>query len=67
MNVRRKRLSFQNPFRLTSDASENWDGWYVDDIRLMGFSGGIVGIAGNNNVPFYKLEQISRIPLIRLP
>ncbi len=51
--------AFKIRFRLTSDASENWDGWYVDDIRIMGYTGGIVGVQGNNsNIPFvYKLEQ----------
>lgn len=51
--------AFKFRFRLTSDGSEQWDGWYVDDIRLMGFTGGIVGISGSNqNNPYkYSLGQ----------
>jgi carboxypeptidase T len=51
--------AFKLRFRLTSDGSEQWDGWYIDDIRLMGYTGGIVGISGNIlNEPYsYSLGQ----------
>ena len=50
--------SFKIRFRLTADFGEEWDGWYIDDIRLIGFSGGIVGIESNNNNPIgFSLSQ----------
>lgn len=45
-------------FRLTSDAGLTADGWYIDDVKLTNYCGALVGIVGNNNIPFeYALEQ----------
>ncbi len=45
-------------FRLTSDGGVAGDGWYVDDVKLTNYCGSLVGIVGNNNIPFeYALEQ----------
>ena len=45
-------------FRLTSDVSVTEDGWYVDDVKLIVYNVGLVGIASDEQIPgAYKLEQ----------
>ncbi|HEY3249713.1 MAG TPA: M14 family zinc carboxypeptidase [Ignavibacteria bacterium] len=46
-------------FRLTSDASLVYDGWYVDDVVITTYCVGTpLGISGNNNIPDrFSLEQ----------
>jgi len=45
-------------FRLTSDAGQTGDGWYIDDVKLTNYCGNLVGINGNNNIPLrFALEQ----------
>lgn len=46
-------------FRLTSDGSLNYDGWYVDDIKITGYQSIPTGIGNNWNVTPNKfaLEQ----------
>jgi carboxypeptidase T len=46
-------------FRLTSDGSLQYDGWYVDDVVITTYcTGTITGVNGNNGIPLtYKLEQ----------
>ena len=44
-------------FRLTSDANTNADGWYVDDIQLLGYNS-LTNIGNENIIPDkYSLEQ----------
>lgn len=38
---------FKVRFRLTSDASVTADGWYVDDIRILGYSSSLTSVRGN--------------------
>ena len=38
---------FKVRFRLTSDASVTADGWYVDDIRILGYVSSLAGVRGN--------------------
>jgi hypothetical protein len=38
-------------FRLTSDAGVTGDGWYIDDIKLTGYCGTLVGISENPAIP----------------
>jgi hypothetical protein len=38
-------------FRLTSDESLTYDGWYIDDVKLTNYCLGPVGISGNNELP----------------
>ncbi|MBP9191530.1 MAG: T9SS type A sorting domain-containing protein, partial [Ignavibacteria bacterium] len=45
-------------FRLTSDASFNYEGWYVDDIKMTVYNAGTVGIASDEHFPgTFRLEQ----------
>jgi hypothetical protein len=47
-------------FRIASDASLNWDGWYVDNIKLTGYqTSPLTGVIGNNSIipSVYSLEQ----------
>ena len=45
-------------FRLTSDAGLTEDGWYVDDIKMIVYNVGLVGITSNEEIPgTYTLEQ----------
>lgn len=47
-------------FRITNDASLNWDGWYVDNIKISGYqTSPLTGVIGNNNIipSVYSLEQ----------
>jgi carboxypeptidase T len=45
-------------FRLTSDNAVNYDGWYVDDIKITGYQGPVTGIGNRNVTPNkYVLEQ----------
>ena len=38
-------------FRLTSDGFVTEDGWYVDDVKLIVYNAGLVGIASNEQIP----------------
>ncbi|MCI0473048.1 MAG: T9SS type A sorting domain-containing protein [Ignavibacteria bacterium] len=45
-------------FRLTSDNALNYDGWYVDDIKITGYQGPLTGTGNLNSAPGkYSLEQ----------
>lgn len=45
-------------FRLTSDNGVNYDGWYVDDIKILGYQGPATGIGNWYVTPFkYALSQ----------
>jgi carboxypeptidase T len=45
-------------FRDSCDSGTNWDGWYVDNIKITGFNPGPLGVVNNNTVPNkYSLEQ----------
>ena len=45
-------------FTLESDESLTEDGWYVDDIKILNYNIGPVGIAGNSENPIsFSLEQ----------
>jgi carboxypeptidase T len=45
-------------FRLSSDNALNYDGWYVDDIKISGYQGPPSGIGNWNSVPLkFELEQ----------
>jgi carboxypeptidase T len=45
-------------FRLTSNGSQEYDGWYVDDIKIVGYQSQSVGIGNWNVTPNkYELEQ----------
>jgi carboxypeptidase T len=45
-------------FRLTSNGSQEYDGWYVDDIKITGYQSQSVGIGNWNTTPNkYLLEQ----------
>lgn len=45
-------------FRLTSDGSLQYDGWYVDDIKLTGYLSPLTGVTNLNTIPNkYTLEQ----------
>lgn len=46
-------------FRLTADAGQVADGWYVDDVKLTNYCATLTGISGNNNgIPMkFALEQ----------
>jgi carboxypeptidase T len=45
-------------FRLSSDGFLTEDGWYVDDVKLIVYSVGLVGIASNQQIPgSFRLEQ----------
>jgi carboxypeptidase T len=46
-------------FRLTSDAGSVADGWYVDDIKILGYQSPILGVGSNGNLTpnKYTLEQ----------
>ncbi|MCI0449555.1 MAG: T9SS type A sorting domain-containing protein [Chlorobi bacterium] len=38
-------------FRLQTDPSLTFDGWYVDDIKVTNYCGTLVGISGNSQLP----------------
>jgi len=45
-------------FRDSCGASINWDGWYIDNIRITGYELVALNIAGNNNNPaVFSLSQ----------
>lgn len=46
-------------FRDSCDANTNWDGWYVDNIRILGYNPLPVGVTGNNIITpeKFSLEQ----------
>jgi carboxypeptidase T len=45
-------------FRDSCDTGTNWDGWYVDNIKITGFNPGPMGVIGNNTIPVkFSLEQ----------
>jgi hypothetical protein len=46
-------------FRLTSDAGSVADGWYVDDIKILGYQSPILGVGSNGNLTpnKFSLEQ----------
>ncbi|MBZ0203149.1 MAG: T9SS type A sorting domain-containing protein [Ignavibacteria bacterium] len=51
--------AFKVRFRLLADGGDVYDGWYIDDVRIIGYSIGITGItSSNNNIPGkFLLEQ----------
>jgi len=54
-------------FRFRSDGAVNWRGWYVDNIRVIGYAAGTTAVAVNNgSVPSsFTLEQNYPNPLQR--
>lgn len=47
-------------FRIVNDVALNWDGWYIENIKILGYqSSPLTGIVGNNNIipDVYSLEQ----------
>jgi hypothetical protein len=49
-------------FRLTSDNSINYDGWYVDDIKISGYQSAPMGVGSIGNVIPNKFELQQNYP-----